>query len=115
MPPSKSASRRRWCIAARTGRHYLPKQLRPLSIVRTDSCLVASAARLRYEIPISQATGSAQRGFLKGRSMLLNVLLVDTRLRTGLAESDRAGAVFLTSKLSFLHWPTATCTQLWTS
>ena len=81
--------------------YYLPQQLRPLSIVNTDNRLVASAARLRFEAPISQAIGSAQRGFLKGRSMLLNVLLVDTRLRTACAESDHAGAVFFDFEAAF--------------
>ncbi len=51
--------------------------------------------RPRLEIPISQA------GFLKGRSMMLNVLLVDTRLRTACAESDRAGAVFFEFEAAF--------------
>jgi hypothetical protein len=95
--------------------YYLPQQLRPLSIVNADNRLVASAARLRYEMPISQAIGSAQRGFLKGRSMLLRVLLVDTRLRTACAESGRAGVLLLNSKLPLPRWHTATCLLLWRS
>jgi len=80
---------------------YLPQQLRPLSIVNCDNRLLASAARLRYEQSLSKLIGGAQRGFLKGRSMLKNVMLVDTRMRTACAASGAAGAVFFDFEAAF--------------
>lgn len=81
--------------------YHLPSQLRPLTIVNTDNRLLASAARYRYESAISSAIGSSQRGFIPGRSMLKNVLEVDTRLRTACACSGAAGAVFFDFEAAF--------------
>ena len=80
--------------AADGSKHFLPHQLRPLSIVNANNRLLASAARLWYEEHIASLIGSAQRGFLNGHSMLHNFILMDSAMRIACANSDQAGAVF---------------------
>jgi hypothetical protein len=50
---------------------------RPLSIGNTDNRLMCSAARIRWEGIFGGWVSPAQKGFLKGRSMLSNVVKVD--------------------------------------
>ena len=59
------------------GTYYEPGATRPLSISNADSRLIASAARCAWEPVLEAWISAAQRGFLKGRQMLHNIIDVD--------------------------------------
>lgn len=50
---------------------------RPLSLLNTDNRLLASAARLTWEPLFNDRVSQLQRGVLKGRSLIRNVVDVD--------------------------------------
>ena len=57
---------------------YVPANTRPLNIVNADNRIVASAARNRWEEHLAKWILPRQQGFLPGRSILANLLDVDT-------------------------------------
>jgi len=57
---------------------YTPHNTRPLSIVNSDNRLIASAARNRWEGHLAEWILPRQQGFLRGRSILTNLLELDT-------------------------------------
>ena len=57
---------------------YTLNNTRPLSIVNCDNRIVASAARNRWEGHLADWILPRQQGFLRGRSILANLLQVDT-------------------------------------
>jgi hypothetical protein len=59
------------------GDYYSGNATRPLSLVNTDNRLLANAARNRWEPIFNLWVSDMQQGFLKGRSMLSNVIDVD--------------------------------------
>ena len=59
------------------GDYFKPAATRPLSLVNTDNRLIAGAFRLLLEPHIASVVTQLQRGFLRGRSMLQNVLDID--------------------------------------
>ena len=59
------------------GSFYSPKGTRPLSVVNTDNRLIASAFRLVCEPVFSDFVSTAQKGFLRKRSMLQNIIDID--------------------------------------
>jgi len=59
------------------GEFYHPDATRPLNISNVDNRLLASAARLAWEPKFEKWISAMQRGFLKGRQMLHNVLDID--------------------------------------
>ena len=56
---------------------YDASSTRPLSIVNTDNRLMCSAARIRWESFFAKWISNNQKGFIRGRSMLSNVLKID--------------------------------------
>ena len=76
------------------GEYFSPSSPRPLSIVNTDNRIIANAARLRWEPIFNTWVSNLQRGFLKGRSMLSNVVDVDTEAMT-VSLRDEEGALVL--------------------
>ena len=64
------------------GEYYGPGDTRPLAIVNTDSRIIASACRLAWEPLMNDCISKMQRGFLKGRSMLMNVQDIDENTMT---------------------------------
>jgi hypothetical protein len=64
------------------GDYYEASSTRPLSLVNTDNRIIASAARLCWEPFFNAWVSDVQRGFLKGRSMLSNVVDVDCEAMT---------------------------------
>eukprot|EP00972_Heterocapsa_arctica_P105542 15549278-Heterocapsa_arctica.AAC.1 len=73
---------------------YDAASTRPLSIGNTDNRLMCSAARLRWEAIFGLWVSHSQKGFLRGRSMLSNVLTIDNEaMRVSL--QCEAGAVVL--------------------
>ena len=59
------------------GDYFLPSATRPLSLVNTDNRLIASALRIAIEPAVEKVISNMQRGFLRGRKMLTNVLDID--------------------------------------
>ena len=59
------------------GEYYTAGNTRPLALVNTDNRIMASAARLAWEPILENWVSKMQRGLLKGRVMLHNVLDVD--------------------------------------
>ena len=67
---------------------------RPLAIGNTDNRLMCGAARIRWEAIFNEWVSPIQKGFLKGRSMLSNVIAVDHEaMRVSL--QCEAGAIIL--------------------
>ena len=80
---------------------HRPGEVRPLSIVNTDTRLMANAVRLRVEPLLAQAVSPMQRGFLPGRSMLQNVVEVDGDMRAVSLQTESDGAVFFDFAAAF--------------
>ena len=83
------------------GDYYGASDTRPLSIVNTDNRLIASAMRLAWEPILSKWISSMQRGFLKGRSMLMNILDIDEAAMTISLKEKFGGAVIFDLKAAF--------------
>ena len=74
-----------------SGDFYDPEGTRPLSVVNCDNRLVANAARLRWEKNLEHWVSPRQQGFLRGRSILANLLDLDTAsMVTALSHQDGA-------------------------
>lgn len=80
---------------------YAPAEVRPLSVCNTDNRLVSSAARLRYEPLLERVILRHQRGFLRGRTMLLNILDVDESMRILAASGDDPVAILFDFAAAF--------------
>ena len=77
------------------GTYFSPGNTRPLSIVNTDNRLIANAARLRWESILDKWISSNQQGFLPGRSMLSNLVALDTTsMHTALSGPNGAVVLF---------------------
>ena len=76
------------------GSFYRPEDTRPLSIVNTDSRILARAVRIRVEPVLNRWVSLDQRGFLRGRSMLANVLDVELFSRLAGYQCRRAIMIF---------------------
>ena len=59
------------------GQYFAAEATRPLAIVNTDNRLIASAFRIRWEPALEPWVSHMQRGFLKGRSMIANIVDID--------------------------------------
>ena len=70
---------------------YSLNNTRPLSIVNCDNRLIASAARNRWESHLTEWIRPRQQGFLSGRSILNNLIQLDTAsMITSLTQPDGA-------------------------
>ena len=76
------------------GEYYSPSDTRPLSIVNTDNRIIASAMRLTWEPIFNNWVSKVQRGFLKGRSMLANIIDIDEASMT-VSLTERYGGLIL--------------------
>ena len=59
------------------GEFYRGEDTRPLALVNTDNRIIANAARLTWEPLLNKYISKAQRGFLKGRHMINNLIEID--------------------------------------
>ena len=79
------------CTTTDGTKAYTLNNTRPLSIVNSDNRLIASAARNRWECHLSHWILPRQQGFLRGRSILTNLLQLDTSsMISSLTQSDGA-------------------------
>jgi len=83
------------------GDFYAPKNTRPLSLVDTANRLIANSYRLMLEPLFNKLVSDMQRGFLKGRSILRNVLEIDWEsMRVSLLD-DRGALVLFDFEAAF--------------
>ena len=68
---------------------------RPLSIVNTDNRILASSRRIRWEPILEEWVSGDQRGFLRGRSMISNVVEMELEaMRLSLSQPAAALLLF---------------------
>ena len=82
------------------GRFFDPGDARPLNVVNSENRLMASAARLRLEPIFTRWLSGMQRGMVGGRSMLQNVLEMDTGMQETALEDDNGLVLFFDFKLN---------------
>ena len=74
---------------------YSPENLRPLSIVSTFNRIIANAMRRKLAARLEEIIGPTQKGFMKGRSILDNVIEVDiANMRVTLTEGQGGLVLF---------------------
>ena len=83
------------------GTYFHPSDTRPLSISNVDNRLLASAARLAWEPILEAWVSDFQRGFLKGRSMLHNVIDIDWHAMTVSLTHPRGALLLFDFKAAF--------------
>ena len=83
------------------GDYYTAADTRPLSIVNTDNRIIASAMKLAWEPIFNKWVSDSQRGFLKGRSMLANILEIDEVAMTISLTEAYGGMVLFDFKAAF--------------
>ena len=68
---------------------YAPETTRPLMIVNMDNRIVAAAFKHRWQSHLEQWISPGQRGFLRGRSMIANIVDIEQEaMVTGLRDED---------------------------
>ena len=75
--------------------------VRPLNVVNADNRLIANAARLRLEPIFDRWISPEQRGFVGGRSLLTNVLDVESEMMRAALQEEDAYAVFFDFRAAF--------------
>ena len=83
------------------GDYYHPSDTRPLSICNVDNRLLASAARIAWEPILERWVSQYQRGFLKGRSMLHNIIDIDWESMTISLKKERGALVLFDFRAAF--------------
>ena len=83
------------------GTYFHASDTRPLSISNVDNRLLASAARLAWEPILEKWISKHQRGFLKGRVMLQNVIDIDWTAMTVSLKSEHGALVLFDFKAAF--------------
>ena len=83
------------------GDFFTPEGTRPLSIVNCDNRIVASAARIRWEEHLAGWVGNEQQGFLRGRSILKNLIDIDTESMSVSLKSQSGAMVLFDFKAAF--------------
>ena len=78
---------------------------RPLALVNTDNRLIASSARLAWEPNLARYICKNQQGFLKGRSMLSNIVDIDYHAMTVSLKCEKGAVFSLILKRLFLVFP----------
>ena len=75
--------------------------MRPLDITNTGNSVLCSAIPLHAEPIVAPGIDATQRGFLRGRSMLANVVDIDEAMAHAALEEDDAAAVFFDFEAAF--------------
>ena len=83
------------------GEFYTAADTRPLVIVNTDNRIIANAFRKRLEPILDTWITAMQQGFLKGRSMLLDVLDISHAAQKTTLNSNTGGIILLGFKAAF--------------
>ena len=80
---------------------YTAECTRPLSIVNTDNRLMASSVRWMMEPILGKVISQEQKGFLRGRSMLADVVEVEDAMMEESLKGERAAGVFFDFRAAF--------------
>ena len=80
---------------------YEAANTRPLAIGNTDNRLMCGAARMRWETIFNEWVSPSQKGFLRNRSMLSNVLTVDHEAMKISLEQETGAIVLFDFKAAF--------------
>ena len=80
---------------------YDANNTRPLSIVNTENRLMASAVRLAMEPILDGVISPEQRGFIRGRSMLANIVEVEHEMMRYALKYNRAAAIMFDFSAAF--------------
>ena len=88
-------------VSEEVGAVYLPECTRPLSVVNAGNRLLAGVFRDVLQPIADRFVVSSQRGFLKGRSMVANVVDMDDAWRLARARGDPGLLLFLDVKAAF--------------
>ena len=80
---------------------FKPESTRPLAIANADNRIIASAVRYAIEPQVEQGISDMQRGFLRGRSMIANLVDVDAAMLQCAASDEAPAAVFFDFKAAF--------------
>jgi hypothetical protein len=83
------------------GEYYHVSATKPLSISNVDNRILANAARLAWEPVLERWVSEVQRGFLKGRSMLHNLLDVDWAAMTISLKHAKGALILFDFKAAF--------------
>ena len=80
---------------------YDPASTRPLNVTNTDNRLIASATRLAIEPILAEYITRDQNGFLRGRSMLGNLVDIDEGMARAALQEQAAIALFFDFAVAF--------------
>ena len=83
------------------GEYYSGDNTRPLALVNTDNRILASAARMAWEPLLEKYISKQQQGFLKGRSMLSNIIDIDFQAMTVSLKCEKGAMFFFDFKAAF--------------
>ena len=83
------------------GTYFRAADTRPLSIVNCDNRIVANSMRLRWEEHLCEFVRERHQGFLRGRSILKDLLEVESAMMLRSLQDDSAAAVFLDFAAAF--------------
>ena len=83
------------------GTYFHSGDTRPLNVTNMDNRLLASAARLAWEPILERWVSKTQRGFLKGRVMLHNVLDIDWAAMTVSMKAEHGALILFDFKAAF--------------
>ena len=83
------------------GDYFTPADVRPLVIVNTDNRIMANAVRHRLEPIFADWISDSQQGFIKGRSMLANVLNVVHQAQVTSLEQEQGAILLFDFKAAF--------------
>lgn len=91
------------CHDAEHGGFYEPEHTQPLNVTNFDNRIVANGVRLCVESIFASWISPCLRGFLKGRSLLANVIDVDEEVQHTALDSDEGGASFFSTSKELSH------------
>ena len=84
------------------GQFYRGEDTRPLALVNNDNRIMANAARLTWEPLLNKYISKAQRGFLRGRHTINNLIEIDYDAMVVSMKAKRGMLVLFDFKAAFL-------------
>ena len=80
---------------------YKPDETRPLTITNCDNRIVASAFRWRWEPLLAPTITRQQRGFIRGRSMIRNIVEIEHEAMIAAIEEQDAALILFDFRAAF--------------
>ena len=85
--------------------------VRPLSVTNADNRILANTIRKYIEPLVAPGITDVQRGFLRFRSVLGNVIDIDEAMMLTALDEEEGAAIFLTLRLLSPRWSKRLCTN----